>query len=96
MTAYSANGAVVARICKEHHFGEPVAVGGGIVRLTCTRCGAIHLDLARQDAPESSGLFQSGRGKWMGWEPDVVPPVRYERTFGKATRRRRRPRSAVA
>ena len=86
----------MARSCKEHHFDEPVAVGAGLVRLTCTRCGTVHLDLVRHDVSESSGLFQADRGKWMGWEPDVVPPVRYERAFGKAALRRRRPRSAVA
>jgi len=84
----------MSRRCKEHQFTESVAVGGGIVRVTCSRCGAVHL--GRRDVTLDSGLFQSGRSKWMAWEPDVVPPVRYERTFGKALRRRRRPRSAVA
>ncbi|MFZ0493782.1 MAG: hypothetical protein WAM81_11390 [Acidimicrobiia bacterium] len=96
MTTTRANGEIVARGCKDHQFSEPFAVGGGIVRVTCSRCGAVHLDLARHDVLADSGLFQPGRSKWMAWEPDVAQPVRYERTFGKAVARRRRPHSAVA
>jgi len=86
----------VARNCREHQYSEPVAVGGGIVRTTCSRCGAVRLGLARPDVLVNSYLFQSDRSKWMAWDPDVVLPVRYERTFGKPVGKRRRPQSAVA
>jgi len=86
----------MARACKEHEFGDPITVGGGIVRLACSRCGAVHLDLSRQETLVNSGLFQSGRIKWMTWEPEMKPPVQYERRFGKAPERRRRLQPAVA
>jgi hypothetical protein len=86
----------VARSCREHQYSEPVAVGGGIVRTSCSRCGAVHLNLARPGVLANSPLFRSGRSRWMAWDPDVVLPVPYKRTFGKPVGRRQRPQSAVA
>ncbi|NOY56983.1 MAG: hypothetical protein GXP34_13510 [Actinobacteria bacterium] len=86
----------MARTCKEHDFGDPVAVGGGIVRVACSRCGAVHLDVAREEILVSSGLFQTGRIKWMSWDAAPETPVSNERRFGKAPDRRRRVATAIA
>jgi len=86
----------MTRSCKEHDFGDPVGVGGGIVRLACSRCGAVHLDITRQEVLVNSGLFQSGRIKWMTWEPAPETPVHRDRGFGKAPGGRRKVATAVA
>jgi hypothetical protein len=79
--------------CGEHEFGEPVPIGGGIGRCSCSRCGAVHLEVLREDTLFRSGLFQQKRARWMSWEPPV-PQV--AQTFGKRPERRRRVARAVA
>ncbi|NIA24377.1 MAG: hypothetical protein GWP04_02275 [Gammaproteobacteria bacterium] len=86
----------MARSCKTHEFGDPVAVGGGIVRRACSRCGAVQLDITRQEVLANSGLFQSGRIKWMTWEPAQETRGRLERRFGKAPEERRSAATAIA
>lgn len=80
--------------CKQHEYTEALGVGAGIVRISCTRCGSVHLDLSPHDL--QAGLFQSERATFMGQEPNTVPVVRYERTFGKRVTRRRTPQPANA
>jgi hypothetical protein len=82
--------------CREHEFGGSVSVGGGLARKSCERCGTVHLEPTRDEVLINSGLFQSGRIRWMSWEPSAQPQIRYEHTFGKAPAGRRRLASAVA
>lgn len=42
---------------ERHHFTEPTPIGGGIVRLTCSRCGNVSLDLREATVPSHTQLF---------------------------------------
>jgi hypothetical protein len=86
----------VVRRCKQHEYTEALDVGGGIVRIACSQCGSVHLELSSDDTIARAGLFQSGRVRWMAWEPDAAPVIQYERTFGKRSARRRKAQPAVA
>jgi len=84
----------VVHRCKQHEYTEALSVGAGIVRISCSRCGSVHLDVAPRDLRGEAGLFQSGRTTWMGQEPTTVAVVQYERTFGKRVSRRRKAQPA--
>lgn len=40
-----------------HRFTEPTPIGGGIVRLACSRCGGVSLDLREATVPSHPQLF---------------------------------------
>lgn len=79
--------------CGEHEYGPPTPVGGGIGRCSCSRCGAVHLELMSEAGLVESGLFTQKRTRWLTWEAPV-PQVTH--TFGKRPDRRRRAAVAVA
>lgn len=45
-----------------HSLGPEQPIGGGIVRRTCTVCGAVTIDISNADEPSSvNGLFGTDR-----------------------------------
>ncbi len=50
------------RSCTVHDFKPPVAVGGGIVRTACRRCGDIIIDL-REERPTDAKVLRR-RSLW--------------------------------
>jgi hypothetical protein len=52
------------QLCRagQHEFLDPAPVGGGILRSSCSSCGAVSLDLRDATEPVRSALF-TGKGE---------------------------------
>ena len=77
--------------CKngQHDLSAPIAVGAGIARSTCRRCGAVELDISDQTVSGANpGLFGTGHRDSMfvggPTQSDLLAPT----GFGQARSRR--------
>ncbi len=83
-----------------HSYGHGAAVGGGIIRRSCSSCGTVQMDVRSPETVAQSGLFTRPRLHSMFYVEVLLTNAETEvllgRSFGRPPAERRRPAAAVA